>query len=263
MNVNGYKSSQGCEVSTTRTEELIEQLILETVFRHIKDEKIIRSSHHGFTKGKSCLTNLINFHDKMIGLVDEWRAVAIVYLDLSKAFDTVSRVNTGPVLFNIFINDLDGGAECTLRKFADDTKLEAVADTPDGWAAIQRDLDRLEKWASRTLLKLNKEKCKVLYVGRNNPRHQYMRRATHLGSSLAEKDLGVLVDTRLNMSQQCAFVAKKTTNILGCVKRSVACSLREAILPLYSALVRPHLEYCAQFWAPQYERDMGILEGIC
>ena len=69
--------------------KVMEQLILETISRHIKDKKIITSSQHGFTKGKSCLINLINFYDEMTSLVDEGRAVDIVYLEFNKAFDTV------------------------------------------------------------------------------------------------------------------------------------------------------------------------------
>ena len=88
--VREYLSNLHMHKSVDPDGKVMDHLILETV-RHIKDKDIIRSSQHGFTKGKSCLTNLINFHDEVIGLVDEGRAVAIVYLDFSKAFDTISH----------------------------------------------------------------------------------------------------------------------------------------------------------------------------
>ncbi|GAB0190778.1 mitochondrial enolase superfamily member 1 [Grus japonensis] len=87
--------------------------------------------------------------------------------------------------------------------------------------------------------------------------HQYVLRATSLKNSFAEQNLGVLVDTKLNISQQRAL-AQKATGILGCI-RSVASSLRKGIVPLYSALVRRNLEYCAQFWASQYKKEMDIM----
>ena len=73
--------------------------------------------------------------------------------------------------------------------------------------------------------------------------HQYMLGATQLESSLAERDLRVLVDTKLNMSQQCALAAKKANGILGYIRQRIASRLREVILPFYSPLVRRHLEY--------------------
>ncbi|KAK4823863.1 hypothetical protein QYF61_007511 [Mycteria americana] len=149
-------------------------------------------------------------------------------------------------------------AVCTLSKFADDAKLGGVADTPDGCAAIQRDLDRLEKWAERDL-KFKKGKCEVLHLGRNNPMHLYVLGANQLERCLAEKDLGIPVNTELNMSQQCPLAAKAANSLLGCIKKGIASRWREVIL-LCAALVRPQLECWVQSWAPHYNRGMDILQ---
>jgi len=108
----------------------------------------------------------------------------------------------------------------------------------------------------------NKSKCKVLHLGGNNRKHDYRLGDDLLERSSVEKDLGVLVNNRLAMSQQCALAAKKANGILGCITKSVTSMLREVILLLYSVLVRPLLENWVQFWAPQFKTDSDLLEEV-
>jgi len=134
----------------------------------------------------------------------------------------------GLVLFNIFVGDMDGGIECTLSKSAEDSKLSGAVNTLEGRDAIQRDVDRLAgEW---------------------------------IESSPEEKDLGVLVDQKLSVTQQCALAAQKANCTLGCIKSSLASRSREGILSLYSAL--PYQEFCVQLWNPQHRRDMNLLEHV-
>jgi len=116
---------------------------------------------------------------------------------------------------------------------------------PEGRDAIQRNLDRLKKLSQVNLTRFHKSKCKVLHLDCGNSFYLQAKKCND-GTQPAEKDLWVLVDGKLDMSQQRAFTAWKDNSILGCIQRSMVIRFKEVIMPLYSALVRSHLEYYVQ-----------------
>ncbi|GAB0176445.1 mitochondrial enolase superfamily member 1 [Grus japonensis] len=276
----------------------MEQILLETKLRHMENKEVTGDSQHGFTKGKSCLTNLVAFYDGVTALVDKGRATDIIYLDLCKAFDAVPH---DILVSKLERHGFDGWTTRWRRNWLDDRTQRVVVngsmskwrtvtsgipqvswdrvhpqqvcrqhqavwcgvvDTLEGRDATQRDLHRLERWAHVNCMKFNKAKCKVLHVGQHNPKHDYRLGEEWIESSPEEEDLGVLIDEKLNMSRQCALAAQKANRVLGCIKRGVTSRSKEVILPLYSALMRPHLECCVQLWGPQYRRDMELLERV-
>ena len=169
---------------------------------------------------------------------------------------------SGPVLFNVFINNLDVGLEGVLSKFADDPKLRETVDFAESGEALQRDLDKSESYPITNCMKFNKRKYWVLCLGRGNPGYAYRLGDEMLESSPAERDVGVLTNSKLNMSQQCAQAARKVNHILGCIKHDIASWLKEVIALPYAALVWLHLKDCVKFEVPQDKKDIELLANV-
>uniref|UniRef100_A0A8C3H706 Reverse transcriptase domain-containing protein n=1 Tax=Chrysemys picta bellii TaxID=8478 RepID=A0A8C3H706_CHRPI len=279
--------------------KLVETIVKDKIVRHIEKHKLLSNSQHGFCKGKSCLTNLLEFFEGVNKLVDKGDPVDIVYLDFQKAFDKVphqrllcklschgikgkvlswienwlkdreQRVGIndkfsewrgvtsgvpqgsvlGPILFILFINDLEKGVNSEVAKFADDTKLLKIVKSKADCEELQKDLTKLSDWATKWQMKFNVDKCKVMHIGKNNSNYTYNMMGANLATTSQEKDLGVIVDSSLKMSTQCAEAVKKANRMLGIIKKGIENKTENILLPLYKSMVCPHLEYCVQMWS--------------
>ncbi|XP_059579404.1 uncharacterized protein LOC109285286 [Alligator mississippiensis] len=168
----------------------------------------------------------------------------------------------GPTLFNILISDLDEGVKNTLFKFLDDTKMWGEVSMLVERDRLQLDLDRLQRWVDENRMGFNSDKCKVLHLGRKNQQQTYRLGNSPLISTEAEKDLGAIIDAKMNMGRQCEDPVSKAYRTLSCIYRYNMSRSKEVFLPLYASLVRPQLEYCVQFWVPHFRRDVDSIERV-
>ncbi|CAM4640541.1 unnamed protein product [Lepidochelys kempii] len=127
----------------------------------------------------------------------------------------------GPVLFNILINDLEKGVNSEVAKFADDTKLLKIVKYQSDCEELQKDLTKLGDWATKWRMKFNVDKCKAMHIGKHNPNYTYKMIGSKLAVTLQERDLGIIVDSSLKTSTQCAAAVKKAIRILGIIKKGI------------------------------------------
>ena len=170
----------------------------------------------------------------------------------------------GPILFLIFINDLDGAASLIeiLRKFADDTKLGQIMSTDEDKEKLQQALDNLCAWADRWGMEVNIKKCKIMHLGHNNPCHLFTMKNQQLETTETERDIGVNVSNLLKPSVQCAHAAKTAQSVLSQISRAFHYRDRHTFKKLYVQYVRPHLEFAVAVWSPWFEADKSCLEKI-
>jgi len=172
----------------------------------------------------------------------------------------------GPVLFICYINDLPEEVHTKVKLFADDTKLYTKVSEEEGRHELQEDINNLDIWARAWQLSFNSSKCKVMHIGHKNPQHIY--NMSQDGTSVAlettnlEKDIGVHVDNELKFDRHMEIQCGKANRILGLIRRTFTYINKDSIKQLYTALIRPVLEYGHVITYPRYKKSAILLENV-
>ena len=207
---------------------------------------------------------------QILGWIQDWLSNRRQRVGINDKFSDWQRVTSGvpqgsvlgPVLFLIYINDLDQDLVSKISKFADDTKLGKAVSTLEDCQSLQKDLDSLHNWSLEWQMEFNADKCSIIHLGHNNLQYNYSLGDKDLNNSICERDLGVLVDSNLKFSEHCNSVIKQANSTLGLIKRTIKNKDKYVISTLYKALVRPKLDYCVQAWHPYLKKNMKALEQV-
>ena len=174
----------------------------------------------------------------------------------------------GPLLFAIYINDLPNDLETNVYMFADDTKIyNEIGDNGDV-ERMQRDLDRLDRWSQKWLLKFHPDKCKILtacnQTGGSINLHLYDERKCRvpLAQCEEEKDIGVTIDNKLRFSKHLNEKVTKANQIMGLIRRTFDYMDEKIFTQLFKTLVRPIVEYANSVWAPYRLEDIRSVESV-
>jgi len=171
----------------------------------------------------------------------------------------------GPILFLIFINDLDLAVEMInqVKKFADDMKLGHTVSPELQRRELQQALNNLKEWADKWGMQFNVAKCKVMHCGHSNQQFEYSMDGVKLDNvEEEERDIGVVMNNGLKPAAQCRKAAQTAQNVLSQLTRSFHYRDRNIFLRLYIQYVRPHLEFSSAAWSPWHETDKECLEKV-
>ena len=127
---------------------------------------------------------------------------------------------------------------------------------------LQDDIDKLVGWSEKWQMLFSFGKCKCLHTEPRNTGMNYELGGSILSKTVKEKDLGVSMSANMKVSEQCRIAASKGNQIIGMIRRNITYKENSLIVPLYKAIVRPHLEYCIQAWSPYIRKDIDMLEKI-
>ena len=168
----------------------------------------------------------------------------------------------GPLLFIIFINDIETGILSMLSKFADDCKITKKVNSQQDAEEVQLDLNTLAAWSEKWQMAFHPDKCKVLHIGHNNEKYRYYINGQEIQKVSEEKDLGIIISEDLKPKKHIARIVKRANRLLGMIWRTLSCKNKDNVLNLYKTLVRPILDYGAAIWNPHQKTDIQKIERV-
>ena len=296
--------------------KVFEKFIKDEIYNHLITNNLLSSNQFGFCSGRSCVTQLLATLSSWMESLDNTIPVDAIYLDFSKAFDTVphkrllSKLKSygisgnifnwiedfltnreqfvsindtkssklkvtsgvpqgsvlGPTLFIYYINDLPEVTDINTKIFADDTKVFNEINSSSDYHDLQKAIDNMFMWTEEWLLKFNKNKCKVLHLGKNNLHHEYFigdkDNKIKITETVSEKDLGVYIDPLLTFDSHISEVVKKARKLCNLIMRTISLKSSEIMLPLYKTLIRPIIEYANSVWYPYKRKHIDMIENV-
>jgi len=168
----------------------------------------------------------------------------------------------GPLLFTIYINDLEENISNNMLKFADDSKLWGSVNSPEEISSMKEDLIKLWEWSDKNSMPFNVSKCKVMHIGRKNSREKYQLKGQQISETKEEKDLGVVFTENFKPSVNCSKASKAENKIIGLIRRNISNKTAEGMVILYKTLVRSILDYSISVWKPYTKKDKEKLEKV-
>ena len=229
--------------------------LLETIIRdHMMDflikHKLINPSQHGFLKAKSCLTDLLCFLEEITKWVDDGSPVDVIYLDFQKAFDKVPHQR---LISKLKSHGMGNSIINWIEQWLTDRRQRVVVDGEvSSWKSVLSGVPQGSVLGPILFLVYIND----LEEGVTGKILKFADDRTILSKTVKEKDLGVTMNANMKVSEQCRIAASRGNQVLGMIRRSITYKEKSLIIPLYKAIVRPHLEYCIQAWNPHLRKDV-------
>ena len=300
---------------TSHIIKVLEKVLVKKLVGYMEQHNLYNKNQHGFRKGRSCLSQLLEQHALILDAMCRGEAVDVVYLDFAKAFDKVDHgvllaklarfgINStllrwigdflknrkqvvevegeqsetsevlsgvpqgsvlGPILFVIYISDIDDGVKKSrVASFADNTRVTKAVINMEDCEYLQEDLKTIYDWVSSNNMLLNDTKFEARRYGAH-PDHNYTYKSSS-GASILEKsqikDLGVTMQRDATFSAHIESMVTKAKRQVSWILRTFETREQEAMITLYRSVVVPILEYCCQLWSPCKTGEIIKIESI-